>query len=100
MADDAGRVNESNDIVMKRLAEPRERLLVRQVSGAIARRIVCEAKIGKEYEQGAQFGMIKFGSRTELYVFLPEKDAAAFDIAVKPGDKVRAGLSPLLVYKS
>jgi len=96
MADDAGRVNEANDIVMKRLTEPRDRLLVRQVSGAVARRIVCEAKPGDEYAQGAAFGMIKFGSRTELYITLRE---AAFDIAVKPGDKVNAGLSPLIVYK-
>jgi len=93
---EAGRVNESNDIVMTRLDEPRDRLLVRQVSGAIARRIVCEAKPGQQYAQGAAFGMIKFGSRTELY--LPLK-TDGYEIAVKIGDKVNAGLSPLVVYK-
>jgi phosphatidylserine decarboxylase len=92
----AGRVNESNDILMTRLDEPRDRLLVRQVSGAIARHIVCEAEPGRRYAQGAAFGMIKFGSRTELY--LPLKDAG-YDITVKIGDKVNAGLSPLVVYK-
>jgi phosphatidylserine decarboxylase len=93
---EAGRVNESNDIVMTRLDEPRDRLLVRQVSGAVARRIVCEAKPGQQYVQGAAFGMIKFGSRTELY--LPLK-TDGYEIAVKIGDKVNAGLSPLVVYK-
>jgi len=93
---EAGRVNESNDILMTRLDEPRDRLLVRQVSGAIARHIVCEAEPGQQYAQGEAFGMIKFGSRAELY--LPLTDAG-FDIAVKIGDKVNAGLSPLVVYK-
>jgi len=47
MSSESGRINESNEILMTRLAEPRDRLLVRQVSGAIARRIVCEAKPGR-----------------------------------------------------
>jgi phosphatidylserine decarboxylase len=93
---EAGRVNESNDVLMTRLDEPRSRLLVRQVSGAVARHIVCEAKPGRQYEQGETFGMIKFGSRTELH--LPLNDAG-YNIAVKIGDKVNAGLSPLVVYK-
>jgi len=93
---ESSRVNESNDILLTRLDEPRDRLLVRQVSGAIARHIVCEAKPGQQYAQGAAFGMIKFGSRTELY--LPLKPAG-YDITVKTGDKVNAGISPLVVYK-
>lgn len=97
---EAGRVNESNDILMTRLDEPRDRLLVRQISGAIARHIVCEAKPGMQYAQGAAFGMIKFGSRTELYIPLKEGgNAVGYNIAVKIGDKVKAGLSPLVVYK-
>jgi len=101
MAEDAGRVNEANDVLMTRLAEPRDRLLVRQVSGAIARHIVCRATPGMEYTQGARFGMIKFGSRTELYVPLGEGEISEkYDVAVKIGDKVSAGLSPLAVYKS
>jgi phosphatidylserine decarboxylase len=93
---EAGRINESNDILLTRLDEPRDRLLVRQISGAIARRIVCEAKPGQQYAQGETFGMIKFGSRTELY--LPLK-TAGYSLLVKIGDKVNAGLSPLVVYK-
>jgi len=93
---EAGRVNESNDILMTRLDGPCDRLLVRQVSGAIARRIVCEAKPGQQYAQGETFGMIKFGSRTELYLPLKE---TGYDVTVKIGDRVNAGLSPLVVYK-
>jgi len=92
---DAGKINESNDILMVRLAEPKDRLLVRQISGAIARHIVCEAVEGAEYKQGEQFGMIKFGSRTELYLAA----GSGYETAVKVGDKVRAGLTPLVKYK-
>jgi len=101
MSSESGRVNESNAVIMTRLAEPQDRLLVRQISGAIARRIVCEAKPGQEYSQGTAFGMIKFGSRTELYLPLKEGPLAegGYDITIKLGDKVRAGLSPLVVYK-
>jgi phosphatidylserine decarboxylase len=93
---ESGRVNESNDILISRLDEPCDRLLVRQISGAIARHIVCAAKPGMQYAQGAAFGMIKFGSRTELYLPLKEE---CYNIAVKIGDKVNAGLTPLVVYK-
>jgi phosphatidylserine decarboxylase len=95
MSAESGRINESNEILMTRLAEPRDKLLVRQVSGAIARHIVCKAEPGQEYAQGFAFGMIKFGSRTELYLPCAE---GSYDVTVKIGDKVRAGLSPLVVY--
>ncbi|MDR0497768.1 MAG: phosphatidylserine decarboxylase [Treponema sp.] len=95
MSPESSKINESNDILMVRLDEPKDRLLVRQISGAIARHIVCEAQDGAEYRQGDKFGMIKFGSRTELY--LPEGDH--YEITVKIGDPVRAGLTPLIRYK-
>jgi phosphatidylserine decarboxylase len=91
---DCGKVNESNNIAMTRLAEPAEKILVRQISGAIARRIVCDAEQGQEFTGGCVFGMIKFGSRTELY--LPAESSAK--IIVKKGDKVKAGLSVLAEY--
>ena len=96
MSAESGRINESNDVLMSRLSAPKDRLLVRQVSGAIARHIVCEAKADSEYRQGEAFGMIKFGSRTELY--LPAGEEGKYEIAVKIGDKVRAGLTPLVRY--
>ena len=92
MSPESSRVNESNDIFMTRLSDPKDRLLVRQVSGAIARHIVCEGREGSEYRQGEAFGMIKFGSRTELYIPLQGN----YEVSVKIGDKVRAGLTPLV----
>lgn len=96
MSPASGRVNESNDVRMRRLVEPKDELMVRQISGAIARRIVCAAKSGEELAAGQQFGMLKFGSRTELY--LPVRDNAKCQ--VKLGDKVRAGLTILVRYES
>jgi phosphatidylserine decarboxylase len=95
MLPESSKINESNDILMVRLTEPKDRLLIRQISGAIARHIVCEAKETDLYRQGDPFGMIKFGSRTELY--LPANDH--FEVTVKIGDKVQAGLTPLVRYK-
>jgi phosphatidylserine decarboxylase len=90
----SAKVNESNTLTMVRTDEPRDRLVVRQVSGAIARRIVCEAREGHELGQGQTFGMIKFGSRTELYVPATEQ----FECMVRIGDTVKAGITPLLRY--
>jgi len=90
----SGRVNESNDIAMTRLNEPKDTLLVRQISGAIARRIVCKAAVGDDFACGQRFGMIKFGSRTELY--LPARDSVKCN--VKVGDKVKAGVTILAKY--
>jgi len=106
MSPESSQVNESNDILMTRLCEPKDRLLVRQISGAIARHIVCEAREAAEYRQGEPFGMIKFGSRTELY--LPAGDFSGkesggdrrnYEVTVKIGDRVRAGLTPLVRYR-
>ncbi|MBY0528077.1 MAG: phosphatidylserine decarboxylase [Gemmataceae bacterium] len=70
-------------------------LRVKQIAGKIARRIVCWLKVGEEVRAGERLGMIKFGSRTE--VFLPVD--AAVDVLVKVGDKVRGGSTILLRYK-
>ena len=91
----AGRVNESNDLWLVRTDAPKDRLIVRQISGAIARRIVCSVSAGQELSGGRQFGMIKFGSRTELY--LPAGENAK--CIVKIDDKVKAGLTPLVKYE-
>lgn len=90
----AGKVNESNNLALVRTSQPQDRLLVRQISGAIARRIVCAAREGQQLAGGEQFGMIKFGSRTELY--LPA--GAQVQCLVRVGDKVKAGLTPLVKY--
>jgi phosphatidylserine decarboxylase len=92
----SSRVNEANDIALTRLNEPTDKLLVRQIAGAIARRIVCEARPGQNFSGGRKFGMVKFGSRTELY--LPMRQSAK--CLLKVGDKVRAGLSILVKYEN
>ena len=66
---------------------PRATIVVRQLTGAIARRIVAWADVGDELRKGDRFGMIRFGSRTEVYLPL---DA---DILVKVGDRVSGGTS-------
>ncbi len=69
-------------------------LLVKQISGAIARRIVCWLKPGDLLQPGERFGMIKFGSRTE--VLLPA--GQHYDLKVKVGDMVSGGSSILLRF--
>jgi len=91
----AGKVNESNNLALVRTGRPEDRLLVRQISGAIARRIVCAAREGQRLAGGERFGMIKFGSRTELY--LPAREN--IECVVQVGDKVKAGMTPLAKYR-
>ena len=61
--------------------------VVRQLTGLIARRIVGWSKVGDELKKGEHFGMIRFGSRTEVYLPL---DA---EVLVKVGDRVTGGVS-------
>lgn len=61
------------------------RLLMKQIAGSVARRIVCPLKVGDDVVIGDRFGMIKFGSRTDL--ILPPNA----EILVKPGDRVVGG---------
>src|SRR5438067_9451655 len=68
---------------------------VKQVAGAVARRIVCWLRPGEVVRAGDRLGMIKFGSRTEVY--LPA-DAVA-EVLVKPGDQVKGGSTALLRVK-
>jgi phosphatidylserine decarboxylase len=84
MKPEASERNESNALWMQTPYGP---VTVRQISGAVARRIVCRAAVGRTLERGQKFGMIKLGSRTELY--LPP----GTEICVKIKDKVRAGSS-------
>ena len=71
----------------------RHKILVKQIAGLIARRIVCRASVDKSYKRGERFGMIKFGSRTDLFLPL---DA---EIRVKIGDKVAGGSTVIAAIK-
>jgi phosphatidylserine decarboxylase len=67
-------------------------LIVRQVAGWIARRIVTDVAIGQELTAGQRIGMIKFGSRVELIVPVE----LAGEIRIVRGQKVRAGETVLV----
>ena len=62
---------------------------VKQIAGAIARRIVCHCEKGDKFERGQRYGLIRFGSRTE--VCLPLET----EIWVNLGDRVRGGATPI-----
>lgn len=85
MSPDSSTQNESNTIVLD--GGPLGLLVVKQIAGLIARRIVCAAAVGDRLAAGQRFGMIKFGSRTELVLSRPDE----VDVVVRVGDKVRAG---------
>ena len=70
-------------------ADNGQKLAFVQIAGLIARRIVCWLESGDKVSRGKRFGLIRFGSRVDLY--LPEET----EIAVKVGEKVRAGESVL-----
>jgi len=73
---------------------PHRRMVVRQIAGAYARRIVCALRPGEVVGRGEKIGMIKLGSRTELIV----PDAPGLVLEVRVGDRVRAGSRVLARY--
>jgi len=84
---ESAKVNESNLIILKRLdGTP---IGVRQVSGAIARRIVDPLADGQQITRGQRIGMIKFGSTTELILPRPE----AVTVRVQVGQRVAGAVT-------
>ena len=81
--DKASAENERNEIMIR--TEDGRMLWVVQIAGLIARRIVCWTHEGARIEKGERFGLIRFGSRVE--VFLPPDSR----VVVHLGDKVKAG---------
>ena len=65
------------------------RILVRQIAGLVARRIVTDPSLGDSVERGNRFGIIRFGSRVDL--FLPPH----WEILCAEGDRVKVGSSPI-----
>lgn len=76
---------ENQRSVIGMITPDEQRVIVKQITGAIARRIVCHLNQGDKVTAGERFGMIRFGSRTELWV------PAGSRIDVKPGDQVYGG---------
>ena len=79
---DAGISNEQNELD---LVDGDFTVIVRQIAGVVARRIVCAKKENDELERGERFGLIQFGSRMEI--ILPKE----IKLRVKVGDRVKGG---------
>jgi len=82
--DEASQENEQNVISF---THGKDRIILKQIAGLIARRVVCWVKPNQEVEAGQRIGFIKFGSRVDL--ILPPGS----QIEVRKGDKVKGGLS-------
>ncbi len=83
---EAAEANERTEVVFD---TGRGRIKCVQIAGLIARRIVCRARVGQSFVTGERYGLIKFGSRVDVY--LP----AGFEPAVAEGDRVKSGLTVL-----
>lgn len=93
----ASRDNESNLIgiqIDKSSNSSGERILVKQIAGSIARRICCWCKEGDNLDAGQRVGMIRFGSRADVY--FPQE----IEIRVKKGDRVVGGETVLGKFRS
>ena len=88
--DKASADNEQTGMV---ISDGRNRVLVKQIAGLIARRIVCYAKPADTVKSGERYGLIRFGSRVDL--FLP-KNA---EIMVKVGDRIKGARDVIGVLK-
>jgi phosphatidylserine decarboxylase len=77
--------SEKNEAMIWAFENPSATIVVRQLTGAIARRIVAWSDVGDEIAKGDRFGMIRFGSRTEVYLPL------GATVLVKVGEHVAGG---------
>ncbi|MFQ5424725.1 MAG: phosphatidylserine decarboxylase [Phycisphaerae bacterium] len=89
---ESGVRNEAMTIRIEPDADVPGPIIVRQVAGLVARRIVCRVAAGDRVTRGGRFGLIKFGSRTEL--ILPDRPEVR--AVVRVGDRVRGGSSVLV----
>lgn len=87
--------NEANDVWLQN-ESMNLGMVLRQISGQAARRIVCACKPEDVLEKGEKFGMIKFGSRTELYIPKTRLDS----LQIRLGDRVKGGETVLAVLKA
>ncbi|NTW58159.1 MAG: phosphatidylserine decarboxylase family protein [Nitrospirae bacterium] len=88
--DKASLDNEQTGMV---ISEGKNKVLVKQIAGLIARRIVCYAKTGDTVKAGERYGLIRFGSRVDL--FLPKNT----DLMVKVGDRIKGARDVIGVIK-
>jgi phosphatidylserine decarboxylase len=84
--DKASLENEQNSLFVD---GARGRLVLNQIAGLVARRIVCRVSEGAELTKGERIGIIRFGSRVDVYMPIDSR------VTVKVGDRVKAGSSVL-----
>ncbi len=87
------KASELNERMSLGISGPHGRIMVRQIAGLIARRIVCDAAEGDRVAQGDRLGLIRFGSRVDT--FLDRKAR----IMVKPGDRTVAGVTVIAEWE-
>ena len=92
---DSGQSNACNMLILDPNPPVTGPIIVRQIAGLIARRIVCNAVVGEDLMIGQRFGMIKFGSRTEL--ILPNRTDSQIKAWI--GQTVRAGITVVAVQR-
>jgi phosphatidylserine decarboxylase len=85
----ADKASEDNEQASLGITTPHGRVLVRQIAGLVARRIVTDPSEGDRVERGQRIGLIRFGSRVDL--FLPLE----WEVTCAVGDRVRVGSTPL-----
>jgi phosphatidylserine decarboxylase len=87
----ASEENEHNVIFMD---TPRGKLVFKQIAGAIARRVICWKQVGETVALGDRIGMIRFGSRVDVWL------QAEAEVVVQRGQKVKGGESILAKWNS
>ncbi len=81
--------NERNTVVVEH--QKYGPIMIRQIAGALARRIVCYSKTNERIVQGKELGFIKFGSRVDLYLPLDARVEVALE------QKVKGGITPIAI---
>jgi phosphatidylserine decarboxylase len=88
--EEAGTLNEWTEVWIDHHGVP---IVVRQIVGILARRIVCRAKVGDVVQRGDRYGIMKFGSRIDMFV------PPSARIVAKVGDRVVGGVTPVAILE-
>jgi phosphatidylserine decarboxylase len=88
---DAGDLNERSEIIIDHAGQT---VVVRQIVGVLARRVVCRAREGAHVTAGERFGIMKFGSRMDVFV------PADAELRVRVGETVVGGVTVVAMLKS
>ena len=88
------KASEKNERMSLGIETPRGRVLVRQIAGLVARRIVTDGVVGDQAHQGERMGLIRFGSRVDTFVPRTTR------VLVSIGEHTRAGVTPIVEWES